>query len=260
MIQVHEITHSFKNGKVALKGISCQFRQDGLTAIIGPSGAGKSTLLRCLNGLIQPSLGEVRVDGTCITLLRGQALREQQRKMGMVFQQFNLIRRKTALENVLNGRLGYDSILKSAFGLHRKEEQQKAMHLLDRVGLVDFAGQRVSELSGGQQQRVAIARALMQDPHVILADEPVSALDPRSTEQVMQILSDIHVQDGIQIILNLHDLHVVKAYTHHVLALKDGQVLFEAPCSHLTDDLIHQLYYGKEHELVLPQGRSVAFA
>jgi phosphonate transport system ATP-binding protein len=244
MLKLERVSHRFANGTQALQDVSLGFDSQAFTVLIGPSGAGKSTLMRVLNGLIRPSSGKVSVGNTEITAAKDRDIRLARRKIGMVFQQFNLVKRLTALENVLLGRLAYRESWRSLLHLPAKAEMQRALEILDRVGMADYAWQRSDTLSGGQQQRVGIARALAQEPQFILADEPISALDPKSSEQVMELLRDIHVVDGITVIANLHYLGTVREYANRVVALKQGQVIFDGAVATLTDDLTRSLYYG----------------
>ena len=248
MLKLERVSHRFPNGTLALDQVSLGFDSQAFTVLIGPSGAGKSTLMRVLNGLIRPSDGRVLVGDTDLTAASGHRVRLARRQVGMVFQQFNLVRRLTALENVLLGRLGYREAWRSVLRLYPKPEMRRAFEILDRVGMADFAWQRADTLSGGQQQRVGIARALAQEPRFILADEPISALDPKSSEQVMELLRDIHGVDGITVIANLHYLGTVREYADRVVALQRGRVVFDGNVDALSDDITRSLYYGDESE------------
>ncbi|MFB9991591.1 phosphonate ABC transporter ATP-binding protein [Deinococcus oregonensis] len=240
MVETRHLQVDYR-GKRALHDVSMQFGS-GFTAVIGPSGAGKSTLMRALNGLIPATLGQVLLDGQPLGRPGTTLLRMQQRQLGMVFQHFNLVRRLSALENVLLGCLGSSGALQGALGLSRRAEREWAMHLLNRVGLADHAWQRADQLSGGQQQRVGIARALAQRPRVILADEPISALDPRSSAEVMDILRDIQERDGLMVIANLHSLETVRACAGRVIALKGGRLVFDGHPAELGSELTRELY------------------
>jgi len=240
MIEVEDLCVAY-HGRSALHEINLEFGS-GFTAIIGPSGAGKSTLMRTLNGLVPRSSGRVLLDGQVLGRPGSAVLRAQQRRMGMVFQQFNLVRRLTALDNVLLGCLGRQHPVRGAVGWASKADRAFALHLLERVGLSEQAWKRADRLSGGQQQRVGIARALAQQPRVILADEPISALDPRSSHEVMTILQDIQERDGIAIIANLHFLDTVREYAGRVVALKAGRLVFDGHPRQLDRDLTAELY------------------
>ncbi|WP_309571735.1 phosphonate ABC transporter ATP-binding protein [Deinococcus sp.] len=240
MIETRALHVAFR-GRPALHDVSVQLGA-GFTAIIGPSGAGKSTLMRALNGLVPITSGQVLLGGTVLGRPHSRALRAQQLQLGMVFQQFNLVRRLSALDNVLLGRLGVLNPVLGTLGIVPRAERAYALNLLDRVGLADHAWKRADQLSGGQQQRVGVARALAQQPQVILADEPISALDPRSSHEVMSILRDIQEKDGIAVIANLHFLDTVREYAGRVVALKAGQLVFDGQPGQLDRGLIRDLY------------------
>ena len=248
MVRLEQVSHRFANGTAALNNIDLNLDSRQFTVLIGPSGAGKSTLMRVINGLIRPSEGQVWVGEQEITKAKAAQVLQARREIGMVFQQFNLVKRLTALENVLLGRLGYRPFWRSVLRAFPKDEVEQALHILDRVGMADFAWQRADTLSGGQQQRVGIARALAQRPKLILADEPISALDPKSSEQVMEILRSIHSQDGISVVANLHFLGTVREYAGRVIGLKQGAVIFDGGVSELTEAVVRDLYYGSSEQ------------
>jgi phosphonate transport system ATP-binding protein len=244
-IRLEQVTQRFGNGTVALSEINLDFCTDRFAVLIGPSGAGKSTLMRLLNGLLRPTQGRVFLGDLELSRASEARVRQARRQIGMVFQQFSLVKRLSALENVLTGRLGYMNPLASSLKRYSRSDRELAMFLLERVGLADQAWQRADTLSGGQQQRVGIARALAQQPRLILADEPISALDPKSAEQVMEILRDIQSQDGIAVICNLHHLETVRHYADRVVALKRGRVVFDGPVAGLDPEVSHALYYDE---------------
>ena len=245
MIRLQEVSHQYANGTQALKNLNLEFGGQHFTALIGPSGAGKSTLMRVLNGLVRPSKGRVWLEGTEITNAGDRVVRLERRKIGMVFQQFNLVKRLTAFENVLIGRLGFMDTLRSSLKAYSRTDRQLAMQMLERVGMADQAWQRADTLSGGQQQRVGIARALAQQPKLILADEPISALDPKSSEQVMNLLREIQQQDGIAVLTNLHHLDAVRDYAERVVGLRAGEVVFDGRADQLDTNAARALYYGE---------------
>ncbi len=259
-IRVEKVTQRYPNGTQALFGISLNFNTNQFTAMIGPSGAGKSTLMRVINGLVRPSEGIIFIGETQISQAPEATVRQARRQIGMVFQQFNLVRRLTALENVLIGRLGTLNPLASTLKLYSKSDRELAMGLLERVGMADHAWQRADTLSGGQQQRVGIARALAQQPKLILADEPISALDPKSSEQVMEILHDINAQDGIAVICNLHHLNTVREYADRVIALKKGRLVFDGTAAGLSEEVSRSLYYDEHLEGYVPEVATPRFS
>ncbi|MCS7068543.1 MAG: phosphonate ABC transporter ATP-binding protein [Meiothermus sp.] len=235
----------FPNGSSALQGVTLSFSEHAFTAVIGPSGSGKSTMLRLMNGLLRPTAGQVYVGENEIGQAPERLVRQTRRQIGMVFQQFNLVRRLSALENVLVGRLGQMNPLRSTLRWYSKADLAWAMHLLERVGMAEHAWQRADTLSGGQQQRVGIARALAQRPRLILADEPISALDPKTSEQVMELLLEISREDRIAVICNLHHLDTVSRYADRVVALRKGQVFLDGTAGDLSPEVSRELYYGE---------------
>jgi phosphonate transport system ATP-binding protein len=245
LIRLEQVSHQYANGTLALQNLNLEFGGQHFTALIGPSGAGKSTLMRVLNGLVRPSNGKVWLENTEITKANDAVVRLERRKIGMVFQQFNLVKRLTAFENVLIGRLGFMSSLRSSFKAYSRTDRELAMQMLERVGMADQAWQRADTLSGGQQQRVGIARALAQHPKLILADEPISALDPKSSEQVMELLLEIQQQDQIAVLVNLHHLDAVRDYAKRVVGLRAGQVVFDGHADQLDNEAARALYYGE---------------
>ena len=253
ILQVKELHKSFGPSAHVLRGINLKVEQGEFLGLIGLSGAGKSTLLRCINRLIEPTSGEIlfpqaifgpQADGSWKDVLRlsRHELRLLRRKVGMIFQQFNIVKRLSVIENVLSGGLGYQPPLKSCLRLFSQAERRRALINLDRVGLLAHAYKRADELSGGEQQRVAIARTLMQNPAVILADEPVSNLDPRFSRLILDILKRICLEDGITALVSLHTLDLTREYADRVVALRKGQVFFDGPTIGLTDDVVEEVY------------------
>ncbi|MEN6444480.1 MAG: phosphonate ABC transporter ATP-binding protein [Candidatus Cloacimonas sp.] len=242
LLEVQNLNKSYDGHHLALDNLSLQIQEGDFIILLGLSGSGKSTFLRCLNRLIEPSGGIVLFRGQNILSLQGMELRHYRRQIGMVFQQFNLVKNLTVLTNVLTGRLGYHSSL-SPFS---KEDYELARQNLQKVGLQDFADKKVKFLSGGQQQRVGIARALMQKPSLILADEPVASLDPATADSIMQYLGEIN-QEGITIICSLHFLTLARRYGNRVLALKDGKKVFEGVPNEI-DNIRFKEIYGQDAE------------
>ena len=229
MIRIRGLRKDYPGSPRALDGVDLEIERGEFVALIGPSGAGKSTLLRCLNGLVTPTAGQVQVGGETVTEAPAEALRQIRARVGFVFQQFNLLRRLTVLENALLGRLAHASRWRSLAGWFAATDVARAEATLARVGLGGLAGRRVDTLSGGQQQRVAIARALVQEPALILADEPMASLDPALTHTVMELLRRINREDGITVVASLHVLDLAQAYGQRIIGLSQGRVVHDGP-------------------------------
>lgn len=253
MLRVENLTKVFPDGTVALKDVSFQVQEGEFLAIIGLSGSGKSTLLRCINRLIDPTAGRVLWDDVDITAAQGRDLRRIRRQIGMVFQQFNLVKRSTVTTNVLSGRLGYAHPWWSLVHRFTAEDQERARAALERVGIEEKADNRADQLSGGQQQRVGIARALMQEPRLMLADEPVASLDPVLAHSILQYLELLNRQDGITVLCSLHFLDLVHRYASRVIGLKAGEMVFDGLPSELTRERFKEVY-GEEAEMVTVGG------
>lgn len=249
MLQIKHLTKEYVRGARALTDVSFEVPRGQFVAVIGLSGSGKSTLLRCLNRLIEPTSGQVLLDGADVTAANEAELRRIRRRIGMVFQHFNLVHRSSVLTNILAGRLGYTNPAWSLLNRFPPEDVAQARKQLDRVGLGDKAGQRADALSGGQQQRVGIARALMQDPDMILADEPVASLDPVLAHSIMQYLEQINKGDGVTVLCSLHFLDLVHRYADRVVALNGGQLVFDGLPKEI-DDQRFKAIYGKDAERV----------
>jgi phosphonate transport system ATP-binding protein len=248
MLRIQNVTKTYPNGTQALKDVSFEVQDGEFLVVIGLSGSGKSTLLRCINRLIDPTEGKIFLDDTDITAAPPAELRNIRRKIGMVFQQFNLVKRSSVITNVLSGRLGYVNPWLSLIGVWPEEEKRKALQSLERVGIADKAYNRADALSGGQQQRVGIARALMQDPKVILADEPVASLDPVLSHSILQYLEQLN-KEGITVICSLHFLDLVHRYATRVVALKDGMKVFEGSAKEIDRAKFKEIY-GEEAQEV----------
>lgn len=248
MLQIQNLSKTYPNGTQALKNVSFDVKDGEFLVVIGLSGSGKSTLLRCINRLIDPTEGKILWDDVDITAASPAELRRIRRKIGMVFQQFNLVKRSSVLTNVLSGRLGYVNPWMSLIGLWPVEEKRRALEALERVGIADKAASRADALSGGQQQRVGIARALMQDPKLILADEPVASLDPVLSHSILQYLEQLN-QEGITVICSLHFLDLVHRYATRVVALKDGVKVFEGTAQEIDRAKFKEIY-GEEAQEV----------
>jgi phosphonate transport system ATP-binding protein len=240
MIKIKGLHKEYGKGTKALTNVNLEIPQGQFTVLLGPSGAGKSTLLRSINGLVKPTSGEIFVQGEPVHDLR--KLENIRRKVGMIFQQFNLVKRLTVIENVLCGRLAHTNVWASCLKLFSGQDIDLALHCLERVGLEHKAYQRADQLSGGQQQRVGIARALAQCPAIILADEPVASLDPKSAEKVMAALQSIKEQDQITIIVSLHSIELATRYAERIIGIKDGIVVIDKLANMLTTSDIEHIY------------------
>ena len=241
MLRIDELTKRFGD-KVAVDAANIFVDQPAMIGIIGRAGAGKSTLLRMVNRLTHASEGAITYDGEEVTALRGAAKRDWQSRCAMIFQQFNLVPRLDVVSNVLHGTLNKRSTFATLFNLYPQSDIHKAIEILDRLGIAEQAPKRAEALSGGQQQRVAIARALMQDPKIILADEPIASLDPMNAQVVMQALRTIHEEDGRMIIANLHTLDTARRYCDRVIGMRDGRIVFDGTPEQLTTAVAREIY------------------
>ena len=248
-LEIKGLVKEYKVGNPILKGINLDIDGTGMTAIIGPSGTGKSTLIRCINRLVDPTSGEIWFTSegqrTDLAQLRGRALRASRRHIGMVFQEYNLVERLTVMENLLSGRLGYVSAWDAWRRKFPQEDVEYAFDLLDTVGLGSFANQRADALSGGQRQRVGIARALMQRPQLLLADEPTSSLDPKTSFEIIALLREQGRAQGIPVIVNIHDVELAKRYADRIVGMSDGKVVYDGNAEGLNDDFLKQIYGGE---------------
>ncbi|MFC0330059.1 phosphonate ABC transporter ATP-binding protein [Paenibacillus sepulcri] len=242
MIELRNVYKTYPNATKGLNGINLTFGKGEFVAVVGLSGAGKSTLLRSINRLHDISGGDILIDGSSITQASGKQLRMIRRDIGMIFQSFNLVKRSTVLRNVLAGRVGYHSTLRTILGRFPEHDVNLAFKALERVNIVEKAYSRADELSGGQQQRVAIARVLAQEAKIILADEPVASLDPLTTKQVMDDLKKINQELGITTIVNLHFIDLAREYATRIVGLRAGEVVFDGPVSEATDERFAAIY------------------
>jgi phosphonate transport system ATP-binding protein len=242
LIRIRRLSKEYPGGTRALDDVSLDIVDGEFVALIGPSGAGKSSLLRCVNGLVPPTSGEVIVDGHPVTGAPAEAVRQVRAGVGFVFQQFNLLRRLTVLQNVLVGRLAHASRWRSLIGWFGPVDVARARTVLERIGLDGLAHRRVDTLSGGQQQRVAIARALVQAPRIMLADEPMASLDPALSRTVMELLRRINLEDGITVVTSLHVLGLARDYGRRIIALREGRVVHDGPPESLTGDVASVIF------------------
>jgi len=240
-------TYSYSNSEV-LKGINLTINPGEFVVIIGPSGSGKTTLIRCINRLINSSRGEIFFENEPTSHLWGARLRQLRTKIGMIFQDYNLIGRSNVMQNVLHGRLGQMSFFRSIFGLYSQKELKEAHELLVAVGLEEFMHKRADSLSGGQMQRVGICRAMMQSPKLLLADEPISSLDPASARTVLDHIKALTQARGLTCIVNLHQVDFAKAYASRIIGLKAGQVVYDGSPEGLTDDMAKFIYTKNEND------------
>jgi len=231
-----------RSGPEVLKNVSFSLDPDEFLAIIGPSGAGKSTLIRCINRLVEPAAGDVILNEINITKLSQRELRKMRRSMGMIFQEFNLVDRMSVMDNVLSGRLGYTGNFRSLLRMYKKPDIRKALEILDRVGLSDFVDKRADELSGGQRQRVGIARALIQDPKLLLVDEPTSSLDPKISKEVMGMIKQMSKEEGVPVLCNIHDVNLALEFSNRVIGLQDGIKKFDGPTKSVDRHTLEEIY------------------
>jgi phosphonate transport system ATP-binding protein len=249
VLKVEHLTKVYEGGTLALEDVSFEVKDGEFMAVIGLSGSGKSTLLRCINRLIEPTEGSITWDGVDITAASQEDLRRIRRRIGMVFQHFNLVNRSKVTTNVLSGRLGYTNPAYSLINRFSKDDHDRAQAQLERVGLTDRDDHRADALSGGQQQRVGIARAMIQEPEMILADEPVASLDPVLAHSIMQYLEQINRQDKVTVLCSLHFLDLVERYSQRVIALNEGRLVFEGTAAQLDDERFKDIY-GREAERI----------
>lgn len=241
MLEIKNLRVEYGNFR-AIDNVSFTVKDGEFVAVIGSSGGGKSSLMKAINLLVKPKSGSIKIDGEEMTELSSRKLRMKRRKIGFVFQDYNLIDRLSVIENVLTGRLGYKSSLKSLLGIFSKEEYKNAEKALEKVGLSEKLFVRGDELSGGQKQRVAIAKALVQEPKIILADEPVASLDVNSSKIIMEYFKEINRVQGITVIINIHDVNIALKYADRVIALKKGKIVFDGKGSEITDDVLKRVY------------------
>lgn len=246
MLKIENLKKTYDTGDEALKGVSLEIKGNEQVAIIGPSGAGKSTLVQCINRLTEPTGGNVYLGDQELTKLKKDELRNARRRIGMIFQEYNLVDRLTVMENALSGRLGYVSTWDAFRRNFPEEDIEYAYETLDLVGMEEFADDRADELSGGQRQRVGIARALLQRPDILLADEPTSSLDPETSRIVMELLGDIAERENIPILINIHEVHLAEEHVDRIIGLTDGEVVFDGPADELDEESKDVIYRGEE--------------
>ena len=246
LLSVKNISKKYNNGTVALKNVSIDVEKGEFISIIGPSGSGKSTLLRSINKMIDISDGSILFENKNIENLKKREIELVRREIGMIFQNYNLVERLTVIENVLHGRLGYKSVIAGILGIYSAEEKKDAFSFLEKVNMTNYAYRKCNELSGGQKQRVGIARAIMQKPKLLLCDEPIASLDPKTAENVMDYLKKIVSELKITCIINLHQVDIAKKYSDRIIALNKGEKIFDDKTEKLTDDMIEFIYKDEE--------------
>ncbi len=245
MLRLEGLVKTYPTGDKALCGVSLEVPKGQVMGLIGPSGAGKSTLIRCINRLVEPTAGSIKLDGMELTTLGSAALRTQRRRMGMIFQEYALVERLTVMENVLSGRLGYVGFWRSYFRKFPQETIDEAFRLLDRVGLTEMVDKRADELSGGQRQRVGIARALIQDPAILLVDEPTASLDPKTSRQIMRLICELCDERGLATVINIHDVALAQMFVRRIVGLRLGEIVFDGPPDSMTAETLTEIY-GEE--------------
>jgi phosphonate transport system ATP-binding protein len=251
MLRLEGLTKRYRTGDEALKGVDLEVPKGQVMALIGPSGAGKSTLIRCINRLVEPTGGRAVLDGEDITALGASGLRQARRRMGMIFQEYALVERLTVMENVLSGRLGYVGFWRSWFRKYPQSDIDEAFRLLDRVGLMEYCDQRADELSGGQRQRVGIARALIQDPALLLIDEPTASLDPKTSRQIMRLICELCKERKLAAIINIHDVLLAQMFVPRIVGLRLGEIVYDGPASGLTPDVLTEIYGEEDWEATI---------
>lgn len=245
MLVIDDLSKRYATGDTALRGVSFTLQPGELLGLIGPSGAGKSTLIRCVNRLVEPTSGAIRLGDVTLSDLSGAELRKARRRIGMIFQEYALVERLTVMENVLSGRLGYVGFWASWFRRFPEADIQRAFALLERVGLRDHIDKRADALSGGQRQRVGIARALAQDPELLLIDEPTASLDPKTSRQVMRLITELCAERGLAGIVNIHDVALAQMFLPRIIGLRAGEIVYDGPASGLTAEVLTRIY-GEE--------------
>jgi phosphonate transport system ATP-binding protein len=258
MLEIRKLVKQYPAGARALNGVDLTVAEDEILALIGPSGAGKSTLIRCINRLIEPTSGEIIINGRNISSLSRRQLRLERRKIGMIFQEYALVDRLTVMENVLSGRLGYVGFWQSFRRKFPRDVVEQSLSLLDRVGLLDQADKRADQLSGGQRQRVGIARALVQQPELLLIDEPTASLDPKTARQIMRLIVELVNENHLSAVINIHDVVLARLFTKRIVGLSGGTVVFDGPPEQLGNVILTTIYgeedWDADKKKDLPEG------
>ncbi len=251
MLRLDKLTKTYVTGDLALNNVSLEIPEGQVLALIGPSGAGKSTLIRCINRLVEPTSGSAILNDLNLTSLGSRALRKARRRMGMIFQEYALVERLSVMENVLSGRLGYVGFWRSWFRKFPQKDIDEAFRLLDRVGILDMADKRADALSGGQRQRVGIARALIQDPDLLLVDEPTASLDPKTSRQIMRLITELCRERNLAAIINIHDVALAQMFVQRVIGLRAGEVVYDGNPEDMTPDVLTDIYGEEDWEATI---------
>ena len=251
MLRLKNLVKTYKTGDQALKAVNLEVPDGQVLALIGPSGAGKSTMIRCINRLVEPTGGEVWLADLEVSKLGAGPLRRARRQMGMIFQEYALVERLSVMENVLSGRLGYVGFWRSLTRRYPQADVDEAFRLLDRVGLLHMADKRADELSGGQRQRVGICRALIQNPKLLLVDEPTASLDPKTSRQIMRLICELCAERGLAAIINIHDVALAQMFVNRVVGLRFGEIVFDGPPGGLTPDKLTEIYGEEDWEATI---------
>ncbi len=254
MLRLEGLVKTYPTGDQALKGVDLEVPRGQVMALIGPSGAGKSTLIRCINRLVEPTGGRIFLGDQEITQLGSRALRRARRRMGMIFQEYALVERLSVMENVLSGRLGYVGFWRSYFRKFPQSDINEAFRLLERVGLDHMVDKRADELSGGQRQRVGIARALIQDPQLLLVDEPTASLDPKTSRQIMRLVCELCEERNLPAIINIHDVLLAQMFAKRIVGLQFGAVVYDGPPEGLNDQVLTQIYGEEDWSATIQRG------
>jgi len=245
MLKIRGLSKRYRTGDLALDNVDLDVAQGEVLALIGPSGAGKSTLIRCINRLVEPTVGTITLNAVEITSLSRSALRRARRKLGMIFQEYALVERLSVMENVLSGRLGYVGFWRSTMRKFPQSDIDNAFRLLARVGLDQLMDKRADELSGGQRQRVGVCRALMQEPDMLLVDEPTASLDPKTSRQIMRLITELCAERGLPAIINIHDVQLARMFASRIVGLRLGTIVYDGPPAELAPDVLTRIY-GEE--------------
>ncbi len=251
MLRLQNLEKQYKTGDRALKGVDLEVPDGQIMALIGPSGAGKSTLIRCINRLVEPTGGKVFLNDVELSSLGAGALRRARRRMGMIFQEYALVERLSVMENVLSGRLGYVGFWRSYFRKYPQSDVDEAFRLLGRVGLDHMVDKRADELSGGQRQRVGICRALIQNPELLLVDEPTASLDPKTSRQIMRLVCELCKERNLSAIVNIHDVMLAQMFAERIVGLKLGEIVYDGPPDGLTSDVLTEIYGEEDWEATI---------